>query len=240
MKKCTTDWIEQMKQKTAIKAVNEVKNRSIVGLGSGSTIAYAIEELGRRIKDERMDIRGIPTSYTTMKLALTYGVPLTTLNENPRPDIALDGADQVDQDLNLIKGLGGALTREKIVDNASKKLVIIVDERKLTKKLGTNQIVPIEIIPVASTVVTDALSKLRGKSTIRKTNDATLEFITDNGNFILDVDFGVINKPKELENKLRKVIGIVETGLFLDMTHKVYVGQRDGTVKTLNKLREAS
>jgi ribose 5-phosphate isomerase A len=227
-----------MKRKTALEAVNEVKNGYIIGLGSGSTIAYAIEELGRRIKEDRMDIRGIPTSYATMKLAVKYGVPLTTLNENPRPDIALDGADQVDQDLNLIKGLGGALTREKIVDNASKQLVIIVDERKLTKKLGTNQIVPIEIIPVASTVVANTLDKLGGKSTIRKTNDTTLEFITDNGNFILDVDFGAIDKPIELENRLRKVIGIVETGLFLNMTHKVYVGRKNGTVKTLNKLEE--
>ena len=239
MKKSTTNWIEQMKQKTAIEAVNEVKNGSIVGLGSGSTIAYAIEELGRKIKEERMDIRGIPTSYTTMKLAVEYGIPLTTLNENPRPDLALDGADQVDQDLNLIKGLGGALTREKIVDNASKQLVIIVDERKLTKKLGTDQIVPIEIIPIASTVVTDALEKLGGKGRIRKTEDTPLEFITDNGNFILDVDFGVIDRPKELESRLREIVGIVETGLFLDMTHKVYVGQRNGTVKTLDKL-EAS
>jgi ribose 5-phosphate isomerase A len=148
--------------------------------------------------------------------------------------MALDGADQVDPDLNLIKGLGGALTREKIVDNASRRLVIIVDERKISKKLGINQVVPIEVIPTATTVVTNALSKVGGRSTLRRTED-NLQFITDNGNFILDVDFGAIDNPQELEKRLRTIIGIVENGLFIDMTKKVYVGYRDGTVKTLDR-----
>jgi len=223
-----------MKRKAAIEATREVKDGSIIGLGSGSTIAYAIEELGRMVKEEEISIQGIPTSYETMRLAVQYGVPLTTLNQNPKPDIALDGADQVDPDLNLIKGLGGALTREKIVDKASEKLVIIIDERKLTKKLGNNQVVPIEVIPTATTVVANALSKLGGKSVLRRTEDK-LQFITDNGNFILDVNFGVIDNPQELERRLRNIIGIVENGLFLGMTEKVYIGHRDGNVKVLSK-----
>lgn len=234
MRKRTTNWIDQAKHKAAIEAIKEVKDGSIIGLGSGSTIAYAMEELGRMIKEEEISIQGVPTSYETMKLAVKYSVPLTTLNENPELDMALDGADQVDPDLNLIKGLGGALTREKIVDNASRRLVIIVDERKITKKLGINQVVPIEVIPTATTVVTKALIKLGGKSTLRRTED-NLQFITDNGNFILDVGFGAIDKPQELERKLRTIIGIVENGLFIGMTKKVYVGYRDGTVKTLDR-----
>ena len=234
MRKRTTSWIDQVKRKAAIEAVKEVKDGSIIGLGSGSTVAYAIEELGRMIKEEKISIQGVPTSYETMRLAVQYGVPLTTLNENPEPNMALDGADQVDPDLNLIKGLGGALTREKIVDNASRRLVIIVDERKISKKLGINQVVPIEVIPTATTVVTNALSKVGGRSTLRRTED-NLQFITDNGNFILDVDFGAIDNPQELEKRLRTIIGIVENGLFIDMTKKVYVGYRDGTVKTLDR-----
>jgi len=228
-------WIERMKQKTAIEAAKEIKDGSIVGLGSGSTLAYLIEELGREVKEEGFEIQGIPTSYETMKLAVQYGVPLTTLDEHPEPDIAIDGADQVDKDLNLIKGLGGALTREKIIDKASKRLVIVVDERKLSEKLGVNQIVPIEVIPIATTVVANTLKKLRGRGTLRKVEGNDLKFITDNGNFILDVDFGAIDNPRELEGRLRAVTGIVENGLFLDMTHKVYVGSKNGTIKTLSK-----
>jgi len=227
-------WVNQMKKKVAIEATKEVTEGSVVGLGSGSTLAYAIEELGKMVREQRMDIQGVPTSYETMRLALEHGLPLTTLNENPRPDIALDGADQVDSDLNLVKGLGGALTREKIVDKAAKRLIIIVDERKLADQLGIEQCVPIEIIPIATTVVSSALRRLGGESILRKTGD-NLGFITDNGNFILDVDFGAIPKPRELEGELRKITGIVENGLFLDMTDKVYVGYKDGTIKTLVK-----
>ena len=233
MRKYPTNWIDKMKQKTAIEAVREVKDGSIVGLGSGSTMTYAIEELGRRIKEEGLEIQGVPTSFETMKLAVQFGITLTTLNENPKPDIALDGADQVDQELNLIKGLGGALTREKIVDNASKKLVIMVDERKLTSKLGTNQSVPIEVVPIATTVVKNALSELGGRSSLRRTGDNDLQFITDNGNFIVDTDFGTIENARELEKELRTIIGVVENGIFIDMTDKVFVGYRDGTVKSM-------
>ncbi len=229
------NWINTMKKKVAIEAVQEVKNGSIVGLGSGSTVAYVIEELGRRVKEEELEIQGIPTSYETMKLAVQYGVPLTTLNEHPKPDMDIDGADQVNGELNLVKGLGGALTREKIVGKASKRLIIVVDERKLTDRLGADQVVPIEVIPIATTVVTNALRSFNGKSTLRRIGNDDLQFITDNGNFILDVDFGIIENPRELERKLQTVTGIVENGLFLDMTHKVYVGHKDGTVKTLHK-----
>lgn len=228
-------WINKMKRKTAIEATREVRDGSIVGLGSGSTVAYAIEELGRRIKEEGMEMEGVPTSFETMRLAVQFGVPLTTLNENPEPDIALDGADQVDQDFNLIKGLGGALTREKIVDNASRKLVIVVDERKLTSKLGINQSVPIEVVPIATTVVKNALSELGGRSSLRRIGDDDLQFITDNGNFIVDADFGTIENPRELEKELRAIIGVVENGLFIEMADKVFVGYRNGTVKSIMK-----
>jgi ribose 5-phosphate isomerase A len=224
-------WKEEAKKKAALESVTLVQSNDVVGLGTGSTTRYMVEELGRRVREEGLKITGVPTSIQTSRLAQKVGVPLTSLDEHPRLDIAIDGADQVDPLLNLIKGMGGALTREKIVDSAAERLVIIVDEGKLTEKLGEDQVVPVEVIPLGLTPVIARLEELGGVAVTRHTGDTDL-YITDNGNYIVDVDFGVIADPARLEREIKLIPGVVENGLFIDMTEVVYVGSERG-VKTI-------
>ncbi|MEM2320112.1 MAG: ribose 5-phosphate isomerase A, partial [Candidatus Bathyarchaeia archaeon] len=132
------EWTERAKRNAALEAVKHVKDGFVIGLGSGSTVAYAAEEIGKKIRLEGLNVKVVPTSYQAFLLAVKHGIPTTTLDENPEIDITIDGADQIDEELNLIKGMGGALTREKIVAYASKSLIIIADERKKAKVLGEN------------------------------------------------------------------------------------------------------
>jgi ribose 5-phosphate isomerase A len=220
-------WKEDAKKRVAIEAVKLIQDGQVVGLGTGSTAKYMIDELGRRVREEGLRIWGIPTSLWTSKRAKKNAIPLTTLDEHPQFAIAIDGADQVDPELNLIKGLGGALTREKIIDTAAEKLVIIIDESKLVEKLGVQQVVPIEVIPIACVPVIEKLRKLGGKPKIRpgKVNGAF--FITDNGNYIVDVNFGEISDGKILETKINMIPGVIENGLFIGVTHTVFVGYKN-------------
>jgi len=227
-------WREYAKKRAALEAVKNVKDGFVIGLGSGSTVAYAISELGRRVREENLRILGVPTSYKTFLLAVECGVPVTTLNEHPELDLDIDGADQIDGELNLIKGMGGALTREKIVASASKSLIIVADESKLTASLGMGQPVPVEVMPFALPLVSDRIRRMGGKPALRERKDGSGPYVTDNGNFILDVDFGIIEDPLHLDTSLKRIPGIIETGLFVDMTEKAYVGtKRD--VKILKK-----
>lgn len=219
------EWIEDAKRRAALEAVKNVKDGFIIGLGSGSTVAYAIKEIGRMVREENLHVLGIPTSYQSFLLAVESGIPVTTLYEHPEIDLTIDGADQIDSNLNLIKGMGGALTREKIIAAASKRLIIIVDERKLTDKLGRGQPVPVEVLPFAEPLSAREIRKIGGKPFLRVTRGGA-PYITDNGNFILDVDFEVIEDPYELNRKLKMIPGVVETGLFLGMAHTVYVGTK--------------
>lgn len=225
-------WKEEAKKKAALKSATLVQSNDVVGLGTGSTTRYMVEELGRRVREEGLDITGVPTSIQTSRLAQKVGIPLTNLNEHPSLDLAIDGADQVDPLLNLIKGMGGALTREKIVDSAAERLVIIVDEGKLTEKLGEDQVVPVEVIPLGLTPVIARLEVLGGVAVTRRTGSDF--YITDNGNYIVDVDFGVITDPARLEREIKLIPGVVENGLFIDMTEVVYVGSERG-VKTIER-----
>lgn len=220
-------WKEEAKKKAALASAALVQTHDVVGLGTGSTTRYMVEELGRRVREEGLDITGVPTSIQTSRLAQKVGVPLTSLDEHPRLDIAIDGADQVDPQLNLIKGMGGALTREKIVDSTAERLVIIVDESKLTEKLGENQVVPVEVIPLGVTPVMARLRELGGAAVPRRTGDSDF-YITDNGNYIVDVDFGVIPDPARLEREITLIPGVVENGLFIGITEVVYVGSERG------------
>ena len=230
--KAKQDWIEKEKKNAALEAVKHVKDGFIVGLGSGSTAAYAIEELGNRIKNEELRVLGVPTSYQALMLAIKHGIPITTLEEHPTLDLTIDGADQIDEQLNLIKGMGGALAREKIVAFASKKLVIVADENKKVKVLGeNNHPVPIEVLPFAVPVLMRKIKEIGGKPTLREGIKKVGPVITDNGNVIIDADFGLIPKPSELERKLKKLPGVVETGLFVKMANLVYVGKRSGIEK---------
>ncbi len=225
------DWRENAKKKAALKAAKHVKEGYIVGLGSGTTAAYAFPELGKKIQEKKLQIFGVPTSHQAFLLAVQHNIPITTLNEHPQLDITIDGADQVDGKLNMIKGMGGALTREKIVASASKMNIIVVDKTKLTKKLGVNQPVPVEVLPFALPILMAKLRTLGGEPVLREAERKLGPVVTDNGNFILDVNFGLISNPKELNQRLKAIPGIVETGLFAGMTDIVYVGERESVQK---------
>jgi len=218
-------WREEAKKRAALEAVKHLKDGFTLGLGSGSTAAYAIREIGRKIQQENLQILGVPTSYQAFLLAVDCGISLTTLNEHPQLDLTIDGADQIDKALNLIKGMGGALTREKIVASASKQLVIVADETKLVEKLGTNHPVPVETLPFALPTVMSKVQEMGGRPVLREGRGKVGPVVTDNGNFIVDVDFGLIDDPKELNSRLKLIPGVVETGLFIDMADIVYVGK---------------
>jgi ribose 5-phosphate isomerase A len=226
------EWVEEAKRNAALEAAKLVKNNFVVGLGSGSTTAYAIEEIGNRIEREEVRVLAVPTSYQAFTLAVKHGIPITTLEEHSMLDLTIDGADQIDNELNLIKGMGGALTREKIVASASKKLIIIADERKKVKFLGeNNHPVPIEVLPFAAPIVVRKTKEMGGTPFLRESNKKVGPVITDNGNIIVDVNFGLIHEPAELERKLRDLPGVVETGLFVKMADLVYLGERSGVRK---------
>lgn len=224
------DWVEEAKRRAAVEAVKNIRDGFIIGLGSGSTVAYAVEEIGRRIKEEGLRVLGVPSSYQSLLLAARFGIPTTTLYEHSVIDLTIDGADQIDQNLNLIKGMGGALTREKVIAAASRRLIIVADERKLTDKLGKGQLLPIEVLPFAEPLVAAKIKEIGGKPFLRESKKNT-PFITDNGNFILDVDFGTIDDPLSLERRLKMIPGVVETGLFIGMTQLAYIGTRTAVKK---------
>jgi len=228
-------WREEAKKRVALEAVKHVQDNFIVGLGSGSTAACAIEQIGEKIRREGLRILGVPTSHQAMMLAVHCGVPLTTLNEYPQLDLAIDGADQVDRELNLVKGMGGALAREKIVASAAKQLVIVADETKLVEKLGTNHPVPVEVLPFALPTVLVKMKELDGKPVLREGKGKVGPVVTDNGNFVVDADFGPIDRLEELDFQLKSIPGVVETGLFVGMADVVYLGKLNGVEKLVRK-----
>jgi ribose 5-phosphate isomerase A len=226
------EWIEKAKKNAALEAVEHVQDRFVVGLGSGSTATYAIKEIGNRIKHEKIRVLGVPTSYQTFMLAVKCGIPITTLEEHPTVDLTIDGADQIDQELNLIKGMGGALAREKIVAFASKKLIIVADESKKVKILGeNNHPVPIEVVPFAASLITRKIEEMGGKPILREDTKKVGPVITDNGNMLIDANFGLIYDPAGLENKLKMIPGVVETGLFVKMAGVIYLGTSNSVKK---------
>lgn len=221
-------WREKAKKVAALEAVKHVRDGFVLGLGSGSTVAYAIKEIGKRVKKGKLRVKGVPTSHQAFLLALECGVPVATLNEYPKLDLTIDGADQVDKNLNLIKGLGGALTREKIVASVSKQFIIVVDETKVVSKLGVDCPVPVEVLPFALPTVMLKLRELKGKPQLRVGVGKVGPVVTDNGNFVVDVKFNSIDDLKKLDVSLKLIPGIVETGLFVGMADMIYVGKRVG------------
>jgi ribose 5-phosphate isomerase A len=230
------DWIEKAKKRAALEAVKHVKDGFAVGLGSGSTAAYAIQELASRTKKEKLHILGVPTSYQAFILAIQNGIQITTLEEHSKLDLTIDGADQIDNELNLIKGMGGALTREKIVAAASKQLVIVADENKKVRLLGENDHpVPIEVTPFAIPLTISRIKEMHGKPVIRESKGKVGPIITDNGNIIIDSYFGPIKKPAELHSSLKQLLGVVETGIFSKMADVVYIGTPSTVEKRTRK-----
>ncbi len=214
------------KQAAGEKAAQLVKDGMVVGLGTGSTTAYAIKELGRRVASG-LDILGVPTSYQAAFLAAENGIPLTTLDEHPVLDIDIDGADQI-ANFVAIKGGGAAHTREKIVALSSKRFVVVVDESKCADVL--NHPVPLEVMPFARKLVEKQVAEMGGKAVMRMGVSKDGPVISDNGNFIMDVDFGVIEDPASLGEKLSQCAGIVEHGIFTNVD-MVYIGKKDSSVK---------
>lgn len=222
----TTDPVQVMKQEVGRAAANRVKSDSIVGLGTGSTTAYAIEYIGDRLaKGELKNIVGIPTSFQAEVLAKKYGIPLTSLDAIEKIDIAIDGADEVDPQKNLIKGGGAAHTREKVVDTLAEQFIVVVDSGKLVDKLGSTFLLPVEVIPMAMTPVMRKLAQLGGKPELRMGIKKAGPVVTDQGNLVIDVKFEQIDNPAELEQKINNFPGVLENGLFVGVTDVVLIGE---------------
>lgn len=219
---------EKLKRIAAESAVREVHDGDVVGLGTGSTTYYAIRALGERVREEGLSIKAIPTSVDTRIHALEFGIPITTFEEFEQVDIAIDGADQISEKLELVKGGGGALFREKVVASNAKRFIVIADESKLTKRL--NMPVPIEVLPFAWRVAERALIKMGAKTVaMRQAKGKVGPLITDNGNYILDADFGKIYEPEKLETEINKIVGVLENGLFpSSMVSEVHLGTKQG------------
>ncbi len=224
------DPVKLMKQEVGKAAAVRVQSGSIVGLGTGSTTAYTIQFLGDRLKEgDLKDIKGIPTSFQAEVLAKQYGIPLTTLDAIDHIDIAIDGADEVDPQKNLIKGGGAAHTREKIVDYLADQFIVVVDSSKVVDRLGSSFPVPVEVIPMAIAPVMRAIEKLGGKPELRMGVKKAGPVITDQGNMVIDVKFDTIDNPGELEKTLNNIPGVLENGIFVGVTDLVLVGEvQDG------------
>jgi ribose 5-phosphate isomerase A len=206
----------------------------VVGLGTGSTAGLFLSALGRRISEERLRISGIPTSDQTAALARGLKIPLTSFAEHIQIDLTVDGADEIEAGtLYLIKGHGGALLREKIVAAASKRMVVVVDESKLSERLGSLVSVPVEVVQFGWEATQRRLSELGGSPALRLGKDGK-PFITDGGHYIVDCAFGPMENPKEIAHHLDHVVGSVEHGMFLKFASEAFVGGRDG-VKILRK-----
>ncbi len=220
-----------LKQLAGEKAAEYVKDGMIVGLGTGSTTYYAIKKIGARV-EEGLEIIGIPTSIQTEKIAMEWRIPLSNLREHPAIDVTLDGADEMDPNLDLIKGMGGALLREKIVANASKKEIIVIDPTKLVDKLGTKSPLPVEVSAFGWNKCKEALEGLGGIPELRLKDGEP--FQTDNGNFVIDCRFDGIEDPIWLESTINNIPGVMENGLFLRLASLVIIGTESG-VKLLER-----
>ncbi len=216
-----------MKKAVAEAAVNEVTSSMIVGLGSGSTAAIMIKTLANKIKTgELKNIKGVPTSFQSEVLALELGIPLIDLASVSQIDLAIDGADEVNPKYQLIKGGGACHVREKLVASKANKLLIVVDQTKLVKNLNEVFPLPVEVLPSAWKQVKDVIEKMDAMCRLRMAEKKAGPVVTDEGNLILDVLFnGGINNPKEIEMQINNIPGVLENGLFVDLTYKVLVGK---------------
>lgn len=211
------------KRRAGESAVDGVTDGVVVGLGTGSTAAYAIRELGRAV-DAGLDVRGVPTSYQARSLALEVGIPVVGLDEE-RPDLAIDGADEVTAGA-LRKGGGAAHAREKVVAAAADRFLVVVDESKLSDAISGP--IPLEVISAARQPVGAAVESLGGDSTLRAAEHKDGPIVTDNGNLVLDCDFGRIDDPATLAADLDRLPGVLEHGLFVGLSDEVHVGRSDG------------
>jgi len=218
----------ESKRNAGYHAAGMVEDGMVVGLGTGSTVFFAMERLGERIRRDGLTIAGVPTSYQAAIRAREYGIPLTSLDEHPEIDIAIDGADQVDPALNLIKGRGAALLREKCVADAARKVIIVVDPTKMVEAMSAP--VPVEVLPFASEPGSRRLALLGADPVLREGVKKDGPVVTDNGNFILDCSFKTIGSPRDLEAAIAAIPGALECGLFTAYGEKitVIIGEEKG------------
>jgi ribose 5-phosphate isomerase A len=225
-------WRVDAKRRAAAKAVEHVESGMVLGLGSGSTAAEGIRALGERLRaGELTDVKGVPTSYQSIQEAVRARIPLTTLDEYPELDLGFDGADQLDRGLNAIKGGGGALLREKIVASCCRRYILVADESKLTDRLGEDQPVPLEVHPIALTPVLRRLEAMGAEAKVRQAVGKLGPVVTDNGNNLVDALFGNIEDPRELNQRLHSVQGLLETGLFIGYADLAYIGTEDSVYR---------
>ena len=229
-----TDQRDELKRTAAEAAVQQVKSGMVVGLGFGSTAIHALRALGIKLQSGGLqDVLGVPTAESIAHAAVDAGIPLTTLEDHPIIDLTIDGADEVDPQLNLIKGGGGALLREKIIAQASRRLVIVVDESKLSDRLGSLFKLPVEVLPFGWGSQVVFLEELGANVHMRRQEDGSA-YQTDSGNYILDCDFGAIENLERLARQLEGRAGIVEHGLFIELADEVIIGLKDG-LRTLKR-----
>ncbi len=229
--------IERAKNAAAVLAVREnLRNNMILGIGSGSTIIGAVREIANIVNSNNWNIICVPTSYQAKSLITEKNLFLGSLDQYPELDLAIDGVDEITYNLEAIKGGGGCLVQEKIIATCAKRVIAIGDWRKISNQLGENwkKGVPVEIIPEAQVPLTHRLEKMGGKAKLREGKAKIGPLITDNGNFILDVDFGKISDPEKLDSQLKSLTGVVDSGLFIKIIDKVYIGLKDGNVEILD------
>ena len=217
---------DQLKRAAAKRAIGFIESGMVLGLGTGSTAAFVVEELAARVA-QGLSIIAIPTSEHTAGLARRLGIPLTSFAEHRRIDLAIDGADEVERStLDLIKGHGGALLREKIVAAASARFIVVVDQEKLVERLGEHIAVPVEVVQFGWQATAASLEKLGAKAELRQAGGGP--FVTDGGNFILDCRFGPIDHPGDIEQRINMTVGVVENGLFVGCSSAVIVASGSG------------
>lgn len=226
---------DRAKRRAAEAAATHVQSGYIIGLGSGSTTTHLIHVLGSNLRTgELSDILGVPTSHQAAKNAVQAGIPLTTLDEYPELDLSIDGADQIDGNLDAIKGGGAALLREKIVASASNIYIIIAEEKKLTQNLGEGKPIPLEVLPFSLGTVIEKIRSLGAGAKVRSGTGKLGPVVTDNGNFIVDAEFGPLSDPSKIDSDLKTIPGVLETGLFIGYADMVYLGTFNG-VKRLHR-----
>jgi ribose 5-phosphate isomerase A len=219
---------DELKQQAALAALDEIREGMVVGLGTGSTAVHFVRALGEKVR-AGMKVVAIPTSEATRRLAEQVGIALTNFKYHPNIDVTVDGADEVSPHLDLIKGLGGALVREKIVAHASRRVIIVVDESKLVRQLGAKTVIPVEVINLATDLVTSQLAQLGGEAVVREKNGKP--FVSDNGNTIIDWKHGAIDDAEALERKLKGITGVVDSGIFAGVASAVIVAASSGIRK---------
>ena len=208
------------KQVAAQEAASRIKDEMVIGIGSGSTVNEMLRFLAKRIEAEGIRVSGIPSSLKTERLARELEIPLTTFAVHQKVDIAIDGTDEVDSNLYLIKGGGGSLVREKMVDMVADKFIVIADQSKMVKQLG-NVAVPVEIVPYGWQATEKRLQQIGCQTNLRYRNGEV--FVSDNQNYIIDCKFTGIREPARLHESIKRIVGVVETGIFTDMVHETII-----------------